>query len=154
MKEKINVEKYLNGTPGPHYLIKEAIVEKISESQYKITGIVNFDSSKSDSIKDRKEMHWSHVNLGDCAFAFWNGAHILASYRNNGNRILRKNVSFDIGNEMVLPDRDLEMELYANFEGNIVLRNNSFEKGTLVGKIFQDGKKVMGVNAPFIAEKK
>ncbi len=154
MKEKVNVKQYLKGTPRPHYLIKEAIVEKISDKQYKIIGVVNFDSSKAYSVEDRKQMEWSHVNLGDCAFAFWNGGHVLSEWMGYSNKILRKKVAFDVGNQMIIPDKDMSMELYANVEGDVNVRGVNFEKGTLVGKIVQDGKKVMGVEAPFFAEKK
>ncbi|GEM_PF-3683216 len=147
--EIADLREKLQGIPRPHYLSGSGRLihrgRKVS-----LTGNVIFASDRNPSIKDRTDKYLKnpHVNVADCAFAFWNAAHIIADYLGYTTRTLVDEVRF-IPEKLISPDTELDLYLMAEEKrsiGNTCL-------GVLEGAISMESEPLIRVSAKYLSEK-
>ena len=142
MKQEIDTEKALNGTPRPHYLRGSATYEQ-RDQQYSLLATVFF-SSDAPSVGDRSKNYLAnpHVNSGDVCFAVWNAAHIIGDLQGYSTRTLVDKIEVT-PHAPVPPDKTLSLEICIE---EIAHKTDRHEKhyslGKITGKIY-DGETLL-----------
>ena len=135
MKQQLNVEELLKGTPRPHYLMGKAEYEK-KDNKHKLQAKVNFKS----------------VNVGDCCFALWNAVHILAGLEGYKFRTLRKEIVV-VPKNIIPPDIELDLEAKVTEEKSVIKKQETFYLGTINGVFFHKGIELVNISASYCAKK-
>jgi len=153
MKQQLNVEELLKGTPRPHYLMGKAEYEK-KDNKHKLQAKVNFKSEGHPSIQDRAKNYVSipHVNVGDCCFALWNAVHILAGLEGYKFRTLRKEIVV-VPKNIIPPDIELDLEAKVTEEKSVIKKQETFYLGTINGVFFHKGIELVNISASYCAKK-
>ncbi len=150
----ISVSEALKSTPRPHYLC--GMAEYVQENgQHRLLGKVNFSSDGHPSIEDRgtKYLKNPHVNAGDCLFAIWNAAHIIASNQGYSIRTLIDEIRI-VPKALIPPDQELDLELIATEPQEKSGRNQSkYYLGRLEGRISKERKTLIEVFANYFLRK-
>lgn len=149
-----NVEEALKGTPRPHYLIGDARYSS-EGNKHEFYGKVNFKSEGNPSIADRTQLYMKnpHVNIGDCCFAVWNAAHIVAEITGYKERIL-------VGETKIFSEKPIPSDTILDFKLTGIEKEKKVDKngkdyylGSLEGRIFKNNEELIKISSNYFARK-
>ena len=152
-RRKIDVGALMQGTPRPHYLCGTGIYES-EGNLHTLSTKLNFLSEGNPSIEDRTEKYMSapHVNAGDCCFALWNAAHVIAELNGYKNRTLRKQIIIN-PKRPIPPNTEIDLVAKVKDGKDLEMKGKRYSLGTISGSFSLNGKELITISAEYCAER-